>query len=58
MRFRDGREAHKRVFAALRAQPGFGGLIHGVESGHLHQHIGGRRKLAIHKLQIAQRSQE
>ena len=32
--------------------------MHGIESGHLHQHIGGGGKLAVDKFQIAQRSQE
>ncbi len=38
-------------------QPSLGGLIHSVQRGHFHQHIGGRRKLAIHKFQVAQRRQ-
>ena len=58
VRFRDGREARNSRFAPLCAQPGGGGLMHGVQSGHLHQHVGGGRELAIHKFQVAQRSQK
>ena len=58
VRLRDRREALQGSIASLRAQPGCGGLMHGVESRHLHQHVGGGRELAIDKLQIAQRSQE
>ncbi len=58
VRFSDWREAcHGRV-SALCAQPRFGSLMHGIERGHLHENIGGRRKLAVDKLEIAERSQE
>ena len=46
--------AHRR----LRAQPGLRRLMHGIQRGHFDQHIGGGWKLAIDKLQIAQRSQK
>ena len=56
--FRDAREVCDRRIAALGAQPALDSLMHGIQSGHLHQHIGGRGKLAIDKLQVAQRRQK
>ena len=32
--------------------------MHGIECGHFHQHIGGRRKLAIYEFQVPERSQK
>ena len=43
---------------ALGAQPVSSVLMHGIEGRHLNQHIGGRGKLAIDKLQVAQRRQK
>jgi len=56
--FRDRGKARNGRLAILRAQPGCGRLMHGVQSDHFHQYIGGGRKLAVHKLQITQRRQK
>ena len=58
MRFSNRREARYSRLAFLRAQPGFGGLMHGIEGGHLNQNVSRRWKLAIHKLEVYQRSQK
>jgi hypothetical protein len=54
----DGREASQGLIPALGAQPVSSVLMHGIEGRHLNQHIGGRGKLAIDKLQVAQRRQK
>ena len=44
--------------AGLRAKPRFRGLMNGIKRGDFDQDIGGRRKLAIDKFEIAQRGQK
>ena len=54
----DGREARDGAIAALRAEPGCGGLMHGVERRDFDQDIGGGRELAIDKFEVAERGQK
>ena len=54
----DGRKACDGTLAAFGTQPVLGDLIDGVERRHLDQHVGGRRKFTIDKLEISQRGQE
>ena len=58
VRFSDRRKAGDGPGASLRAQPGFGRLMNGVERRNFDKDVGGGRELAIDKFEIPERSQE
>ena len=58
MRFADRRQTRGANFAVQPPQPTLCRLMHRIERSHLYQHIRDRRKLAVHKLKIPQRSQK